>query len=68
LALSQLGTKWLNQFYTITREVKDAATGAVKVAANYSDLGPLVITAIVLGFCVPFAAILITRTTRLRSA
>ncbi|MBM3395224.1 MAG: folate/biopterin family MFS transporter, partial [Betaproteobacteria bacterium] len=43
LALSQLGTKWLNQFYTITREVKDAATGAVKVAANYSDLGPLVI-------------------------
>jgi hypothetical protein len=68
LALSQLGTKYLNQIYTVTREVKDSATGAIKIAADYSQLGTLLITAIVIGFAVPFLAILVTRGTRFRSA
>ncbi len=68
LALSQLGTKYLNQTYTVTREVKDAATGAIKVAADYSQLGSLLITAILIGFTVPFLVIFITRSTRFRSA
>ncbi len=68
LALAQLGTKYLNQVYTVTREAKDAATGAIKVAADYSQLGTLLITAIVIGFTVPFLVILITRGTRYRSA
>ena len=68
LALSQLCTKYLNQIYTVTREVKDAATGAIKVAADYSQLGSLLITAVVIGFTVPFVVILITRSTRFRSA
>lgn len=68
LAMSQLGTKYLNQIYTVTREVKDATTGAVKVAANYTELGPLLITVVAIGFCVPLLAIVLTRATRLRSA
>ncbi len=39
LSLSNLGTKYINQVYTITREVKDPVTGAMKVAADYSELG-----------------------------
>ena len=48
--------------------MKDAATGAVKVAADYSQLGDLLIVTTVLGFVLPFLAILFVKTTRFRSA
>ena len=68
LSAAQLGTKYLNGFFVVQREVKDAATGAVKVAADYSQLGDLLVVATVLGFVVPFLAILFVKTTRFRSA
>jgi hypothetical protein len=68
LSASQLGTKYLNQVFVVTREVKDAATGAVSVAADYSALGPLLITTTTLAFVLPMAAILLVRLARLRSA
>jgi len=68
LSAAQLGTKYLNQIYTVTRDVKDAATGAVKVAADYSQLGDLLITSTVLGLALPLLAILFVKSTRFRSA
>ena len=68
LSAAQLGTKYLNQLFVVEREVKDAATGAVKVAADYGQLGDLLITTTVLGFVVPLLAILFVKTTRFRSA
>jgi BT1 family protein len=68
LSASQLGTKYLNQLFVVEREVKDAATGAVKVVADYSQLGDLLITTTVLGFVLPLLAILFVKTTRFRSA
>ena len=68
LALSQLGTKYLNQIYTVTREVKDPLSGVIKVAADYSELGWLLITATILGLVLPFLAILFARVTRFHSA
>jgi len=68
LSASQLGTKYLNQMFVVTREVKDPATGAVKVAADYSHLGDLLIASTVLGFVVPLLAIAVVKMTRLRSA
>src|SRR5687767_8876911 len=59
LSTAQLGTKYLNQLYTVTREVKDAATGAVTTPADYSELGELLIVQILLSAALPFAAILI---------
>ena len=38
LSLSNLGTKYLNQIYVVTREVKDPLTLEVQVAADYSQL------------------------------
>ena len=67
LSASQLGAKYLNEIFIVTREVKDAA-GAVKVPADYSQLGDLLITQLVLALLLPFAAILIVRAARLRSA
>jgi hypothetical protein len=68
LSASQLGTKYLNQFFVISREVKDAATGAIKVPADYSDLGMLLVVVSTLGLLLPFLAILFVRHTRFRDA
>jgi hypothetical protein len=68
LSASQLGAKYLNQAWTVTREVKEAATGAVKIPADYSQLGELLIAQLLLALALPFAAILIVRASRLRSA
>ncbi len=68
LSLAQLGTKYLNQVYTVSREVKDTATGAVRVPADYSELGTLMITASVIGLVLPLLAVALARLFRLRSA
>ena len=68
LSASQLGTKYLNQLFTVTREVQDRATGAISVPADYSELGWLMITAMLLGFAVPIAAVLLIKATRFKSA
>ena len=68
LSLSQLGTKYINQIYIITREVKDPTTKVVTAPADYSELGVLLIIVTTIGFVLPMAAILLVRKTRLRSA
>jgi hypothetical protein len=67
LSLSQLGTKYLNQIFIITREVRDRATGQVEVSADYSQLGDLLIVQVLIGLALPFTAILFARLTRFRS-
>ena len=68
LSASQLGTKYLNQIFLVTREVKARDTGIVMVSANYGELGYLLITVTVIGLVLPFAAILIARSLGWRSA
>ncbi len=67
LSLSQLGTKHLNQIFIVSREVKDPS-GAIKVAANYGELGMLLITVTVIGLALPLAAILLVKILRYESA
>jgi hypothetical protein len=68
LSLSELGTRYLNEVYTVTREVKDPLTGAVKIPADYSQLGDLLIAQMVIGLVLPFAAIGLARLAKLRTA
>jgi hypothetical protein len=68
LSLSNLTTKYMNQIYTVTREVKDPATNAITVPANYTELGPLLITVILIGLILPFIAIAIAKAFHWRSA
>ena len=67
LSLSQLGTKYLNQIHVITREVRDQ-TGVLQVPADYGQLGDLLILQLLLGFGLPFAAIVFARFSRFKSA
>jgi hypothetical protein len=68
LSLSQLGTKYLNEIFVITREVRDPVGGAIRVAADYGDLGMLLVVQLAIGLALPLAAILFARLTRFRSA
>jgi MFS family permease len=68
LSLSQLGTKYLNDVYIVTREVRDPASGAIQTPADYSQLGDLLIAQLLLGLALPFAAIVFAKITRFKSA
>ncbi|HEU5409003.1 MAG TPA: hypothetical protein VFU48_14635 [Nitrospira sp.] len=68
LSFSQLGTKYLNEIFIVTREVRDQASGVLQTPADYSQLGDLLITQLVIGLALPFSAILFAKLTKFKSA
>jgi hypothetical protein len=68
LSASQLATKYLNQLYIVSREVRDRASGTINVPQDYSELGILLIIATLIGLLVPLAAVAAVRLLRLRTA
>ncbi len=68
LSASQLGTKYVNRIFTVTREVTDPVTGAVTIPENYDELGILLISVTALVFVLPLLAVVIVKRTRLQSA
>ena len=67
LSASALGTKYLNEIYTITREVKDKVTNAILTTADYSELGILLITVTLLTLFIPILFVFIIQKTRFRT-
>jgi hypothetical protein len=67
LSASSLGTKYLNQIYAVTREVRDRVTDAIQVPANYSELGWLLITVAVIAVVTPLLTIALVQHSRLRT-
>ena len=67
LSASSLGTKYLNQIYTITREVQDRVTGSIEVVADYGELGWLLITVAVISVVLPLVTIVVIQHSRLRT-
>ncbi len=68
LSASQLGTRYLNEIFVVTRETRDPVTHAISAPADYSQLGELLTVVLALGLTLPFLAILLTRLCGLRSA
>ena len=68
LSASALLTKYLNQVFTVTRAARDPATGAIAVAADYSQLGWLLISVVILSVAAPLAAVVAVQNSRLRTA
>ena len=67
LSASNLGTKYLNRIFEITREVRDRTTGQVTVPADYSELGWLLIVVAVIGVAMPLTAIVLVQRSKLRT-
>jgi hypothetical protein len=68
LSASQLGTKYLNEIFHVSREVRDPFTNALRIPADYGDLGALFIVTMTLGLVFPFAAIWLMGWFKLRTA
>jgi hypothetical protein len=67
LSAASLGTRYLNEIYLVTREVRDQATGAIEVAADYSELGRLLIVVALLTLVAPLLTIALVQRSRLRT-
>jgi MFS family permease len=67
LSASALATKYMNQIFTVTREVSDKTTGEITIAADYSALGWLLITVAALGFALPLLTVVIVQHSRFRT-
>ena len=67
LSAGSLGTKYMNEIFVITREIKDAATNIITTTADYSELGILLIAVAVSGVVVPCLIIAIVQKGRYRS-
>lgn len=68
LSLRELGTKYLNQIFTVNRQLVDPATQLITIPADYSELGVLLITVSLVTLCLPLAAIGFIRLAHLKSA
>jgi len=61
LSASSLGTKYLNELFTVSRQVVDPLNDQVLVAADYSSLGTLLITVTILGLLLPLGSIILVK-------
>ena len=64
LSASNLGTKYLNQIFIVTREVK-SKTGDITTQADYSELGILLLTVLLLTLTLPILATILIRKLKL---
>ena len=67
LSASALATKYLNQLFEVTREVRDQTTGTITVPANYSELGWVLISVAIIGFVLPLLTIFLVQNSRIRT-
>ena len=68
LSASALGTKYLNQIYTVTREVKDKVTQEIQTSADYSELGILLITVTLLTLILPIVFVFIINNSKYKTS
>ena len=66
LSASNLGTKYLNQIFVITREVK-TNEGDIKIPSDYSELGILLIIVCLLTLTIPIAVTFLIKKFKLLS-
>ena len=67
LSAASLGTKYLNQVFVVTREVKDKVTGDIVSLADYSELGFLLITVMLITLILPIGAVMLIQKTSLKT-
>ena len=67
LSASALGSKYLNQIFVITREVKDKVNGTIVSSADYSELGILMISVALVTLFIPIATIFVVQNSKYKS-
>ena len=68
LSASALGTKYLNEVFVVTREVKDKVSDAIVTTADYSELGMLLISILLITLVMPIGMVIIIQNSRFKTA
>lgn len=68
LSVSSLGTKYLNEYFVVTRTAKDPETGEIISSADYSELGYLLITVAIIVVVAPLVTILLVQNSKYSTA
>ena len=68
LSASALCTKYLNEVFVVTREVKDKVSDAIVTTADYSELGMLLITILLITLVIPIGMVIIIQNSRFKTA
>lgn len=68
LSASSLGTKYLNKVFLVTRTSVDPVSGEQISAANYSELGQLLIVVGTITVAVPLLVVFVVQTSRFRTS
>lgn len=68
LSASALATKYINQIFEISREVVDQSTKQVTTAADYSELGFLLIAVGLITIIIPISVVGLIQRSSLRSS
>lgn len=68
LSASSLGTKYLNKVFLVTRASVDPVTGEQISAANYTELGQLLICVGVITVAVPLLVVFVVQSSRFRTS
>ncbi|KUO69481.1 MAG: hypothetical protein APF80_04655 [Alphaproteobacteria bacterium BRH_c36] len=67
LSASSLMTRYLNEVFIVTREVKNRDTGVIEVASDYTSLGWLLIVVALISVLAPLATVVFVQRTRWRT-
>ncbi len=67
LSASALGTKYLNEAFVVTREVKDKLGDVIVTTANYSELGVLLVTILLTTLVMPIGMVVIIQNSRFKT-
>ena len=68
LSASALGTKYLNEIFTVTREVQDKVSGDLQTTADYSELGILLIVVTLLTLILPIFFVFIVNNSKYKTS
>ena len=68
LSASALGTKYLNEIFTVTREMKDKVSGEIQTTADYSELGILLIVVTLLTLILPILFVFIINNSKYKTS
>ena len=67
LSASSLLTKYMNEIFVVTREVKDKATAEIITRADYSELGFLLMAVAIITFALPIGAVLVIQRSQFKT-
>ncbi len=67
LSASNLLTKYLNQLFVVTREVKDKVNQNILTSSNYDELGMLILVVILITFTLPCITVFFIQKTRFKT-